>query len=220
MHNGMPKPTEPPRIAESAPAALRLCSGVLPVWARHLAASRAQSEVAVSQMLQAFADIGPHINMAERQSGQITEALSASGHGVLGLSQACEQALAPVLGDTQLPHASRAAIDNVLGMVRTAVQALESIAKPFTHETQMVAAQVERMYLGFQYQDRISQMMALLESDIERLQQALNEPLAELPELDAWLTRLQSQYAMEEQRQSHVGGAPGAAADDHETTFF
>ena len=216
----MSKPSQPPLNAQSAAEALQLCAGVLPVWARQLASSRAQSEVAVSEMLQAFADIGPHINMAERQSAQITEALSASGDGVLGLSQACAQALAPVLQDPQLPQASRAAIENVLGMVDAAVQALESIAKPFTHETQMVAAQVERMYVGFQYQDRISQMMALLESDITRLQAVLGAQPDQIPELDAWLARLHSQYAMDEQRQSHAGGAPNAAADDHETTFF
>ena len=51
-------------------------------------------------------------------------------------------------------------------MVHKAVTALENIAKPFHHETQMVAAQVERMYIGFQYQDRISQMMALLADDM------------------------------------------------------
>ena len=197
-----------------------LCAGVLPVWSRQLAASRAQSEVAVTQMLQAFSDIGPHINMAERQSQQITEALNQTGNGVTGLVQACESALAPVLQDTQLPDVSRKALSQVLDMVRAAVHALESIAKPFTHETQMVAAQVERMYVGFQYQDRISQMMALMESDIARLQEVVEGRADELPELQAWLARLESQYAMDEQRHSHVGSAAGSAADDHETTFF
>ena len=170
-------------------------------------------------MLQAFSDIGPHINMAERQSQQITDALNQTGNGVTGLVQACESALDPVLQDAQLPEVSRQALGQVLSMVRTAVQALESIAKPFTHETQMVAAQVERMYVGFQYQDRISQMMALMESDIARLQEVVEGRADELPELHAWLARLESQYAMDEQRQSHAGAA-GGAADDHETTFF
>lgn len=197
-----------------------LCAGVLPVWLRQLAASRSQSEVAVTQMLQAFADIGPHINMAERQSQQITDALNQTGNGVTGLVQACEQALGPVLADAQLPDPSRQALTQVLDMVRTAVHALESIAKPFTHETQMVAEQVERMYVGFQYQDRISQMMALMESDIARLQEVVDGRSDELPELQAWLARLESQYAMDEQRQNHAGSASGGAADDHETTFF
>ena len=190
------------------------------MWARQLAASRSQSEVAVTQMLQAFADIGPHINMAERQSQQITDALSQADGGVTGLAQACERAMAPLLQNPQTPPDAAQAIEQVLDMVRNAVAALEMIAKPFTHETQMVAEQVERMYIGFQYQDRISQMMALMESDIARLQHVVDGSSGELPDLGAWLERLESQYAMEEQRQNHSGSASDGAQDDKETTFF
>jgi methyl-accepting chemotaxis protein len=199
-----------------------LCAGVLPVWSRHLATSRAQSEVAVTQMLQAFADIGPHIDRAERQSQQITEALSQADDGITLLTSACERTVAPVLADPQLPAAAAEAIKQVLDMVRQAVDALDHIAKPFTHETQMVAAQVERMYMGFQYQDRISQMMALLEGDIGRMQEAIAAKGVGTPDLATWLEHLESQYAMREQHQDHQASeTPGAVAgDSNETTFF
>jgi methyl-accepting chemotaxis protein len=112
-------------------------------------------------------------------------------------------------------------IAQVLDLVRNAVSALEHIAKPFTHETQMVAEQVERMYIGFQYQDRISQMMALLESDIARMQEVFagKAPVLDLPN---WLARLESHYAMSEQRDNHSGNgtAQPTAGDSNETTFF
>ena len=217
----MSNKSDPSLDAQAAQAVISLCAGVLPVWARHLATSRSQSEVAVTQMLQAFADIGPHINMAERQSQQITDALSQADGGVTGLAYACERAMAPFLRQEALmPAGSREAMTEVLDLVRNAVSALEQISKPFTHETQQVAAQVERMYVGFQYQDRISQMMALMESDIARLQEVLAGRSADSPDLQAWLLRLESQYAMEEQRQNHSGSSPGAAEDDKETTFF
>lgn len=199
----------------------QLCAGVLPVWSRHLATSRAQSEVAVTQMLQAFADIGPHIDRAERQSQQITEALSQSDGGITHLVQACERAMSPLLADPQLTPDASAAIGQVLGMVRKAVDALEHISKPFAHETQMVAQQVERMYMGFQYQDRISQMMALMEGDMARMQEAFTTHAADTPDLAGWLVRLESQYAMTEQHKDHPGVEASAAADDsNETTFF
>lgn len=199
-----------------------LCAGVLPVWARHLATSRAQSEVAVTQMLQAFADIGPHIDRAQRQSQQITEALSQSDGGITRLTLACERALAPVLNNPELPAGAGDAIGHVLDMVRSAVDALEHIAKPFALETQMVAQQVERMYMGFQYQDRISQMMALIEGDIARLQDVLKGSGADAPDLSQWLVRLESQYAMTEQHQDHQASVAGTPADNdsNETTFF
>jgi hypothetical protein len=199
-----------------------LCAGVLPIWARHLATSRAQSEVAVTEMLQAFADIGPHIHLAERQSVQITEALSQSDDGVTGLAIACERVLSPVLNTPELPDSARLALQQVLTMVGKAVQALEEITKPFTRETQLVAAQVDRMYVGFQYQDRISQMMTLIEGDITRLQDVLAGDMASRPGLTAWLEHLESQYAMAEQRKDHQSASDGAtsASDGNETTFF
>jgi ABC-type transporter Mla subunit MlaD len=200
-------------------AQVQLCSGVMPVWVRHLATSRAQSEQAVTQMLQAFADINPHINRAERQAQQITEALSQADGGITKLTEACNRELAPVLENPDLPPQVAQAIRRAFGLVQNAVEALEEIAKPFSHETQMVAEQVERMYVAFQFQDRISQMMALLETDIARMHSAFEKSDQPMPELDAWLEQLASQYAMKEQRQNHDSG-DGGGTDSDETTFF
>lgn len=207
---------------QTALAMSDLCVGVLPVWARHLATSRTQSEVAVTEMLKAFADIDPHIGRAERQARQITEALCQADGGITGLAQACERLVAPVLANPALPAGAGEAIGQVLAMVRQAVDALEQIASPFSHETQMVAEHIERMYKGFQYQDRISQMLALLESDIARLQHTLAGNGAAPPKLADWLQSLESQYAMAEQRHDHHGqnSAGSPAIDNDETTFF
>jgi hypothetical protein len=208
----------PPK--DAAQALVALCAGILPVWERQLAASRAQSEVAVGQMLKAFADIGPHIDMAERQSRQISDALSPNDGGIVGLVAACEARLSPLLQDASLPAASRDAISQVLAMVRSAVHALQSISQPFAHETQMVAQQVEHMYTGFQYQDRISQMMALLEADMARLRSALNNPTGEVPQIDLWMAQLESQYAMAEQRDNHVQARTNGPGGPKEAEFF
>jgi len=173
-------------------------------------------------MLKAFADIGPHIGMAERQSQQITDALNPTAGGITGLSQACAQALAPLANHPQLPDGGAQAIAQALALVQNAVAALENISKPFAHQTQMVAQQVDRMYMGLQYQDRISQMMSLLEGDMARLQEAMHSPGASSPGLDAWLKRLESQYAMAEQRSDHQehGGAHKHPGNSQETDFF
>lgn len=198
-----------------------LCAGVLPVWVRHLATSKAQSEQAVSQMLQAFADIGPHIGMAEQQSQQITEALNPSAGGITGLAQSCAKVLEPLANHAQLPQGGAQAIAEALALVQNAVAALENISKPFAHQTQMVAQQVDRMYMGLQYQDRISQMMTLLEGDMARLQEAMSSPGADAPVLADWLKRLESQYAMAEQRAGHHGGNKAQATDaSPDTEFF
>lgn len=203
----------------SEQALVQLTAQVLPVWARQLAGARSQSEVAVADMLAAFTEIGPHLDRAARQSKQISAALAQGEGGITQLAQACDQVLQPVLAGCS-PQAAQALVQ-VMGMIHACVDALEQMAKPFEHETQMVSAQVERMYKGFQYQDRISQMMTLLQDDMERLQATLGAPQ---PQVDAtaWLARLQAQYVMTEQRQQHVGAGHTAAhkPDDQETTFF
>jgi hypothetical protein len=198
---------------------LALSAQVLPVWARQLASSRSQSEGAVAEMLSAFAEIGPHLDMASRQSRQISAALAQGQEGITQLAQACEQVLQPVL--QACPPAAQSAIGQVMAMIHAAVDALEQVSKPFEHETEMVSQQVERMYKGFQYQDRISQMMTLLHEDIERLQLALQSHQTPI-NADDWLTRLESQYVMTDQRQQHSDelGGQSKASDDDELTFF
>ena len=197
---------------------MELCAAVLPVWGRQLLTSRSQSEAAVAEMLSAFAAIGPHLTRAAKQSGEITAALAHGEGGITQLAQACEDEIAPVLSRLDAPSA--AAVQKVMAMIHQSVHALDQIAKPFAHETQMVAQQVDRMYIGLQYQDRISQMIALLESDMARLQDAVAGRAADTPELQAWLARLEDQYAMAEQRHNHHGGADSGADADNETTFF
>lgn len=215
--DALPVPSESP---DQAQALLALSVQVLPVWARQLASSRSQSETAVAEMLSAFAEIGPHLDMASRQSKQISAALAQGQDGITQLAQACDQVLQPVLG--ACPPEARVAIAQVMAMIHGTVDAIEDIAKPFERETQMVSQQVERMYKGFQYQDRISQMMTLLHEDIERLHTALQAPAANVNATD-WLARLESKYVMTDQRQQHTDGAAtaaNAAADDDEPTFF
>lgn len=210
-----------PEINQSLVA---LALAVLPVWGRQLATSRTQSEAAVSEMIAAFAEIGPHLDRAARQSHQITAALSHGEGGITQLAQACENELIPLLPG--LDANATAAIRRVLAMIGQSVESLEQIAKPFEHETKMVSQQVDRMYVGFQYQDRISQMITLLHEDIQRLQAVMEVPGHDREALvpQDWLDRLESQYAMAEQHHGHASNALSGndllPDNDIETTFF
>lgn len=71
---------------KQAHALIKLCTEVLPVWARQLASSRHQSELAVAEMSSAFAEIGPHLDKASRQSGQMPAALAQDADGTTQLA--------------------------------------------------------------------------------------------------------------------------------------
>ena len=211
----MPTTSDQTAADPAATQLVALCSGLLPVWARHLATSRRQSETAVSEMMQAFSASGPLVQLAEQQSQQSADALNPGNSA--SLAEACEAAMAPLLQDAQLPPGGAAAIEAMLALVRNATAALAQHSQPLSRETHVLAEQIERMYLGFQYQDRISQMMALLETDMARLQEVVDGRCVDSPDLTSWLARLESQYAMAEQHQDHNAAAAGP---DQETTFF
>lgn len=87
------------------------------------------------------------------------------------------------------------------------------------------AAHVEQMYRGFQYQDRNSQMVTLVCEDMERLLLAVNAPAGDaVPDLnpEAWLARLESAYAMAEQRHEHGASTAegGSGGGDSDVSFF
>jgi hypothetical protein len=229
MSPNFPSPIQSQLAAGEAPppadgrmsAQLALCVALLPVWGRHLATSRTQSEAAVNEMMSAFAEIGPHLDRAARQSHQITQALSHDAAGsIINLAQACSRELEPLLA--QSPPAVAATLRTVLAMVHKSVDGLAQLSQPFEHETQMVSQQVERMYVGFQYQDRISQMMTLLHDDMARLAAVLADPArgAQALSQEAWLERLASQYVMQDQREDHAAKTAGTGAASLDTTFF
>jgi len=210
------------KIPDLSSVRLALCVALLPVWGRHLATSRTQSEAAVAEMMSAFSEIGPHLDQTARQSKQITAALAQDASGIMNLAQACAQELQPLLA--QSPPAVAATLQKVMGMIEKSVDDLERLSRPFEHETQMVGQQVERMYVGFQYQDRISQMMTLLHDDMVRLEAVLSNPLDSADDLkpEAWLARLESRYVMQEQHQLHTGqpASGDEAIDNNRDTIF
>ena len=200
---------------QNALALVDLSEQILPVWARQLVSSCQHSEEAVQQMLDAFDELGPHLDLAVRQSKEITAALAQSEGGMTQLAKACDAVLQPVLSGCTAEAVE--AIHQVIAMITSCVEALENIAKPFARETQIISLQVDRMYEGFQYQDRISQMLTLLHQDMSRLRQAIHQSDTSVS-AEKWLERLAATYVMTEQHQQH-DDTQGAVVDDG-TTFF
>ncbi|HMY98871.1 MAG TPA: hypothetical protein PLU79_04385, partial [Burkholderiaceae bacterium] len=69
-----------------------------------------------------------------------------------------------------------------------------------------VRAEVERVLMGFQAQDRFNQMLGNICEDMERLQHWLHQQ-GDLSANQAavWLERLEASYTMEAQRTQHHG---------------
>jgi methyl-accepting chemotaxis protein len=91
-------------------------------------------------------------------------------------------------------------------------------------DAEAAQAQIQQLFIGFQFQDRMNQVLTLLRNDMDQLAQLLANPSTSAADLDAqaWLARLESRYAMAEQHHA-PGRAPTAApapSQPSEVEFF
>lgn len=166
-------PHKPHLAPEISQALVALCASVLPEWARQLATAQTQAETARSALLATFSTLETLLNSAESPSPQMTAAPTAPGGDLAQLALACENELAPLLGELK-PHAVTA-IRRVMGLIRQAVEAQAPVAPP--HEASLLLRQqLQRMKADFQDQDRLNQRMVLLQADMARLQAIMAAP--------------------------------------------
>lgn len=119
--------------------------------------------------------------------------------------------------DRMVLNKSRNVVQSVLGHV----QDLGDAATEMRNQGSIIRADVENLLITLQYQDRVSQMLDVLNRDISKLLQTL-EADATLPASDEWLRELETYYTMEDQRADARTGRPESASSKQEAdiTFF
>ncbi|BDI05145.1 hypothetical protein [Sphaerotilus microaerophilus] len=88
---------------------------------------------------------------------------------------------------------------------------------------QAIRGSIENLVVGLQFQDRVSQIVGVIEQGMGRLLGSVESGQA-LPPPPQWLARLQQGYTMRDQREQHRGG-PGqppqtGAASAARAVFF
>jgi len=108
---------------------------------------------------------------------------------------------------------------DVIDDVLTHVREMSGNAEKMRGQGNVIRAEVDKLMVNLQFQDRVSQLISVIDTDIARLKDALEGDLP-LPSAQEWLDELQSHYTMPDQRRGHVSGdsvgclkaAPPAAA--------
>lgn len=154
------------------------------------------------------AETGKSIGDRVRKIGLITD-------------QTLQGAAAAADSDSQIIAVAGSKIRDVLDHVRE----LGDSAEGMRQQGAIIRTDVENLLVSLQYQDRISQILSVLDEDMLRMQQALADEQAALPTPDAWMAVLDSTYTMEEERHNHVPAArkavgQSAASADDDVTFF
>jgi methyl-accepting chemotaxis protein len=129
--------------------------------------------------------------------------------------------------------ANRAAVDDqaavelstsVVEDVLTHVRELGVSSDRMRDQGQIIRQDIESLLVNLQFQDRVSQIISVVDDDIRRLQEVV-ETDQPVPGPQTWLTELRQHYTMNEQHDVHAPRAPGAGAPktapaSNETTFF
>ncbi len=122
---------------------------------------------------------------------------------------------------------SRQQSEQAVGQILSAFNAINPVLQQLIPEGGTTAKSLEphidQLYVGLQYQDRIAQMLALLQQDISRLHDLLDQAVPDVAALAVsnWLAHLESLYAMAEQRRDHGQGTQGSQpGSDNEVSFF
>lgn len=111
---------------------------------------------------------------------------------------------------------------NVVKDVLGHVQDLGAAAETMRQQGEVIRNDVENLIVTLQYQDRVSQMLAVLDRDIGKLITTYEENLA-FPDKDQWMKELETYYTMDDQHFNHAQSRPPSKDDgqaETEITFF
>lgn len=132
------------------------------------------------------------------------------------MKQAMITADRATINDKKVLEVSGAVVGDVLSHVET----MGGAAEQMRHHGNVIRNDVENLLVTLQFQDRISQILDVVITDINRLQQTVAQiGQEELPSTEQWMEKLQSTYTMSEEHQGQ-DGKPQAVADNTEITFF
>lgn len=176
-----------------------------------------------------FATVAQEVRALSKQSGEtgarIAEKIELIGAAIL---QTCTAAEQTTKREQEAIAASETAIQQVLEGFQTFAEGLTETTDRLREESQGIQAEVNDALVQLQFQDRVSQVMAHVVANIERLPAVMQDHRRECDEAGVLLPlaaagllqELEKTYAMAGERDLHRGAPaqPAAASDD--ITFF
>ena len=119
-------------------------------------------------------------------------------------------------------------IAHVLTEIRDITGGLERSGALLKYESKAIQSEIGQSLVEFQFQDRVSQILSLLRSNIEhwpnylrnREEQYLQQGSVAPLDPNEFLDELKKTYVMKDQHVVHSGGAVAQAKVDDEITFF
>ncbi|MEO7335858.1 MAG: methyl-accepting chemotaxis protein [Caldimonas sp.] len=109
---------------------------------------------------------------------------------------------------------------SVIEDVLTHVREMGSDAESMRENGKVIRGDTENLLVNLQFQDRVSQILTVIDNDLGRLRDVVGAEEMHLPEPHQWLEDLGSQYTMNDQRISATANSDAADAPTEEVVFF
>lgn len=163
-----------------------------------------------------FAVIAKEIRNLSQVSATTSQQITGRIDQVTKLMQSTvEAAAAAAVRDKSTIEQSGGVVQDVLSHVRE----LGAGADRMQQQGNVIRTDIENLLVNLQFQDRVSQMIMVIDCDVRRLKDSVErgEPM---PPASEWLADLQVHYTMDDQREVHAapGGARAARATAPEAT--
>lgn len=143
-------------------------------------------------------------NLSAQTGKQINDRVEEVARVMKTTVDAADQAAAH---DKTVIELSGGVVRDVLSHVRE----LSAGADRMHEQGGIIRTDIENLLVNLQFQDRVSQIISVIDGDMSRLQNTL-EGADPVPDPDTWLAQLKRHYTMNDQRQSHAGKDAGASA--------
>ncbi|MCB6183958.1 methyl-accepting chemotaxis protein [Leeia sp. TBRC 13508] len=157
-------------------------------------------------------------NLSGETGKRISETVSTVNQSIIATYQISKQYSQQ---DEHTVRDSSQTINDVMQKFETSAYFLKANSDELVSTSQSVSNEVADILVALQFQDRISQMLAHIGSDIERLEGEVKRSDQLQLDTKAWLNQLKSTYTTPEQHALHHGGSVSSnKPPESEITFF
>jgi len=161
-----------------------------------------------------FAVVAAEVRRLSQDSAESARRITQRIQRISALTgQTLDAALQSAAADGQVIEHSSGLVHAVLGHIGELGQGAQGLRD----QGRAIRSSIEQLIVGLQFQDRVNQVIGVVDGDLERLHGTVTAGRTP-PAAGQWLDELQSRYTMREQRRVHTD-AP-AAPGPRQAVFF